>query len=406
MQKTEQHKWQFKSRFRKGTFGWKSKPAILRVKEAVSEIKKVARKDPLLAAEGAVVFIEKISPALVNVDSSSGAIGSAVNNAIIVLVQIIQKAPSDTKMRRAWLDRLFYAHESDEIPYIELLTEYWGELCMTKEIASSWADKLFSITQSALSSDKMVGGFFHGTSACLGALFVAERYEDIINIVGPKALWSYKRWVMKALIAQGKKAEAIRFAEASRDPWADDHDINLLCEETLLSAGLVDEAYNRYGLIAGKRGTYLAWFRAVIKKYPHKDPKEVLSDLVKETPGDEGKWFAAAKDFELFDEAIRLANRSPCDPRTLTRAARDFSERNPKFATDSGVAALRWLVHGYGYEINGIDILNAYEYAIKAAENMGCVTEIKQQIRDIVLGETFGQRLVTKLIGRQLGIQQ
>jgi len=58
-------------RFRRNAFGWKSQPAIQRVKQAVSEIKKVARTDPLLAADGAVAFIERISPALERVDSSS-----------------------------------------------------------------------------------------------------------------------------------------------------------------------------------------------------------------------------------------------------------------------------------------------------------------------------------------------
>ena len=37
------HKWQFKARFRRHAFGWRSQPAIKRVQEAVSEIKKVAR---------------------------------------------------------------------------------------------------------------------------------------------------------------------------------------------------------------------------------------------------------------------------------------------------------------------------------------------------------------------------
>ena len=44
------HKWLFKARFRRGAFGWRSQPAIKRVKEAVSEIKKVARRDPVLGA--------------------------------------------------------------------------------------------------------------------------------------------------------------------------------------------------------------------------------------------------------------------------------------------------------------------------------------------------------------------
>ena len=45
----EAHKWQFKARFRRHAFGWKSQPAIARIKQAVAEIKKVAKHDVLLA---------------------------------------------------------------------------------------------------------------------------------------------------------------------------------------------------------------------------------------------------------------------------------------------------------------------------------------------------------------------
>ena len=72
-------KWTFRQRFRCHAFGWRSQPAIRRIKEAVSEIKRVARGDALLAAEGAVSFLERLSPTLEHVDSSSGAIGTAVN---------------------------------------------------------------------------------------------------------------------------------------------------------------------------------------------------------------------------------------------------------------------------------------------------------------------------------------
>ena len=131
--KSTPHKWQFKARFRRHSFGWRSQSAIKRVKEAVSEIKKVARKDKVLAAEGAVSFLEKVSPALEHVDSSSGAIGTAVNNAVVALVEIIASAPADQKLRQKWLERLFEAHADDEIPYIELLADHWGELCVTPE---------------------------------------------------------------------------------------------------------------------------------------------------------------------------------------------------------------------------------------------------------------------------------
>lgn len=57
------HKWIFSARFRRNAFGWRSQPAIARVKEAVAEVKKISRKYPVLAAEGAVLFLEKVSPA-------------------------------------------------------------------------------------------------------------------------------------------------------------------------------------------------------------------------------------------------------------------------------------------------------------------------------------------------------
>jgi len=113
------HQWVFRARFRRQAFGWKSQPAIQRVKEAVSEIKKVARKDLVQAAEGAVLFLERVSPALEQVDSSSGAIGTAVNNAISALVKIIAAAPALAATREKWLERLFEAHAADAIPYIE-----------------------------------------------------------------------------------------------------------------------------------------------------------------------------------------------------------------------------------------------------------------------------------------------
>ena len=72
------HTWTFGARFRRRAFGWRSQPATKRIKEAVSEIKKAARKDPVLGGEGAVWFLEKLSPTVGQVDSSSGAIGKPV----------------------------------------------------------------------------------------------------------------------------------------------------------------------------------------------------------------------------------------------------------------------------------------------------------------------------------------
>jgi hypothetical protein len=123
--------WEFIRRFRRGAFGWKSPPAIQRVKQAVSEITKVARRDPVLGAEGAVLFLERVSPALEQVDGSSGAIGNVVNHAVEELAAIIAGAPASAKVRAGWLERLWDAHASDEIPYIERLGDFWGDLCVS-----------------------------------------------------------------------------------------------------------------------------------------------------------------------------------------------------------------------------------------------------------------------------------
>ena len=107
MPKTGGHSWRFKTRFRRHAFGWKSQPAITRLQEALSEIKQVARLEPILAAEGVIALLEHMSPALEHVDSSSGAIGGAVNRTIPELVPVIARAPTDVRTRAAWLDRLF-----------------------------------------------------------------------------------------------------------------------------------------------------------------------------------------------------------------------------------------------------------------------------------------------------------
>jgi hypothetical protein len=387
MPKGSAHKWEFKARFRRQAFGWRSQPAMLRIGQAVREIKRVARKDPVLAAEGAVSFLERISPALENIDGSSGAIGAAVNHAIAELVPVISGAATDDKTQTKWLERLYEAHAADQIPYIELLTDYWGELCASKEMASAWADRLLSITRMALGPDRKLRGHFHAASACLSSLFHAERYDELLEILETEGFWPFKRWAVKALVAQGRNEEAIRLAESCRSPGASDLDIDQLCEAILHSMGRTDEAYARYGIRAHLGGTYLASFRAVSRKYPDKRPAAILADLVKAHPGHEGKWFAAAKDAGLYEEALALASRTPCDPMTLARAARDHAESEPDFALGAGLLALHWLLEGYGYEISGADVLAAHAQTMKAAEKLGRVVEVERKILAMTQGK-------------------
>jgi hypothetical protein len=374
------------------------------VREALSEVTQVARLEPLLAAEGAIALLERISPALEHVDSSSGSIGSVVNRTIAELVPVIAHAPADARTRAAWLDRLFEAHAADRIPYIEQLAEYWGELCGSRELASEWADRLINITRLALSTDKATRGYFHGTSACLSALFTAGRYEELIELVKNDVLWSYKRWAVRAMAAQGRRAEAVAYAERCRSTWASDTDIDRLCEQILLASGQPEEAYARYAISANCAATYRGWFRAVARKYPDKPASVVLADLVRHTPGEEGKWFAAAKEAKLFDEAVALANATPCDPKTLTRAARDFAQTNPAFAVEAGLAALRWLVRGFGYEITAVDVRAAYSYTLTAAAAAGVWDAVRSRIRALFDDPAARSGFVASVIGKEVGL--
>jgi len=208
----------------------------------------------------------------------------------------------------------------------------------------------------------------------------------------------------RALAAKSQKEEAIRYAESLRSPWASDHDIDSVCEEILLSSGLIDDAYARYGIRANRGGTYLATFRGVSKKYPHKAAREVLADLVKTTPGDEGKWFAAAKDAGLYEEALLLAGRTPCDPKTLSTAARDHAVTEPAFAVGAGMLALQWLVMGYGYEITSVDVWDAYRATLSAADRLGSSAEVKGRVRNMVAAENARDRFAAKVLAGELGL--
>ena len=399
------HAWTFKPRFRRQAFGWRSQPAIQRIREAVSEIKKVARTDLVLAGEGAVVFFERVSPALENIDSSSGAIGTAVNHAIEELAAIIAQAPGDAAMRDGWLERLWDACAQDDIPYLEGVGGHWGELCGLPDVASRWADELLPLLRMAWSPDPERRGYFKGTSHCLSALLAAGRHEELLQLLeaAPFRWWHDRQYGVKALSAMGRPAEAIQYAEESRGLNDNPAAIAHACEGILFASGRGDEAYARYGLLANRAGTNLAWFRAVVRKYPNKHPIDILADLAKLTPGEEGKWFAAAKDAGLYNEALALARQSPCDPRTLARAARDFAETQPAFAVEAGLASLHWLTRGYGYEITTADVSSAYAETLRAAERLGTVDETRERIRQLLANDSSIGQIVTTVLAHGLG---
>ena len=212
------HKWTFPARFRAGAYSWKaSKLACQRLREAVSEIKKVAKKDPLIGAEGVVRLMEKIWPALEHVDSSSGALGSAVNKTLSDLIPILVNAPADEKTRNAWLDRLWQAMADDGVDYLSPVGDRWGEICGSIEVAGRWGDDLVSTLRSCW-TDQNPGNYFHGATACLSCLLTTGRYEELLDLLElPRyPSWHYRRYGVEALLVMGRKAVAVQYAEASR----------------------------------------------------------------------------------------------------------------------------------------------------------------------------------------------
>ena len=154
----------------------------------------------------------------------------------------------------------------------------------------------------------------------------------------------------------GKAGEAITYAKASHASNDNSAPIARACEEILLSSDGATKPTSAMRSPRTKALHILPPAGRLFGNIPPRPPEEILRDLIRSTPGEEGRWFAAAKEAGLLELAIEVADRSPADPRTLTHAARDFRDKNPAFAIGAGLAAVRWLGEGYGYEVTGADV--------------------------------------------------
>jgi hypothetical protein len=188
--------------------------------------------------------------------------------------------------------------QEDDIPYLESLTDFWGELCASPASASEWADVMLPPVLDAWRPAASRSRYLKETTVCLASLHAAGRHDELLALLeqAPFKWWHDHRWGAMALQAQGKVDEAIVYAEATKGLNAPLGAIASFCEGVLLGAGRIDEPYARYGVAAGHGGTNLAMFRAIRKKYPTIAPETILRDLADSQPGQAGKWFAAAKD--------------------------------------------------------------------------------------------------------------
>ena len=381
MKKTASHKWSFKRHFRARAFGWRgSRLAMERLKEAVSEIRGAARRDPVPAADGAVSLMERLWPAFEQIDTSSGALGGAVNWTLGELIPVIASAPADGKTREGWLKRLWQAIQDDGVSYLWLVEERWGELCASAEIASRWADEILPLLRRAWSEERP-GDFVSGTDLCLSSLLAAGRHQELLDVLALKErpIWPWRRYGIRALRAQGLLDEALAYAEASRGLNIPNWAVDAECEEILLTAGRRAEAYERYALTANQANTGLATYRQIVKKYPEVDPQRILTDLA-DASGDPGRWFAAAKNAGHLDLALQFAKAGRTDPKTLSRASRDFLDSDPVFALRIGRLAVDRILAGFGYEITALDLAGAADHFLAAAGQLGVESEARTDL--------------------------
>ena len=197
----------------------------------------------------------------------------------------------------------------------------------------------------------------------LGALFKADRHDQILELLNmdPHPIWPYLVWGAKVLAHRGQIDEAIAYLRERAGSTTSETSIARFAEEELLKAGRRAEAFNQYALLANQANTHIATFRGLAKKYPELAKDRLLDHLIASTPGEPGKWFATAKTLKLFDQATRLAWASPCDPKTLNRAARDYLKTQPDFAMQCALASLHWMSMGHGFELLQLQPVVAHE---------------------------------------------
>jgi hypothetical protein len=392
---TSGHRWTFKARFRASAYGWRgSALASKRLNEAVRELRSVAKSDRMLAAEGCVSLMERLWPALEHIDTSSGALGGAVHRTLDELIPILVSAPADVTTRSAWLDRLFQAVMDDGVQYLSPVEDRWGEIAVYPELMAEYAARLQGLIRRVWVEERP-GGHVIGTAICLSCLLEAGRYGDLIELLAcaPMKWWHWHRFGAEALARQGAWDAAIAYAEGCRSPQGyNDRQIDRFCEDVLIKSGRGDDAYSRYGLRTATGPTYLAIYRETAKRYPDRDRRQVLLDLM-EMRGERGKWFAAAKEAGLFDIALLCARDVAADPATLTRAARDFVAREPKFATEVGMVALERLLSGGGYDPEVSLIQEAFAHVLNAARLIGASDWARNQVQALVNGPTYPGRM-------------
>ncbi len=370
-------RWRFEPDFIEQRFSWRGeKKAAHAVHAAVDE---VLRAPGDVQREGALHLIERLWPAIQQVNRAPGHLDEAMDRGLGALVELLAPASE------AELERLWAALERDWGGVLAPVAAAWGALCGDREAAARWADRLKRKVQWAWAEDPT--DRCPAAVPCLAAMEACGRRDALLAMlsVGAPEAWAVRRFGARALRDRDGPDAAVAYAEASTPATdAEARERAAFCEATLLGAGRADEAYARFALAATQGHTHLDTWRALHEKYPARDGAALLEDLIATTPGDEGKWFATAHRLERFDRALELAAQSPTDPKVLLRAARDHAEDRPHFALECALRALRWLASGRLYKATDAAIDEAYARATALGAALDLGVEVRARIDALV----------------------
>jgi hypothetical protein len=240
---------------------------------------------------------------------------------------------------------------------------------------------------------------------------VAGRHDELLALLDDRKtrLWLEKKLAAEALLGQGREAGALAHASALLDGEQQPrggHEIAGFCEAILVRQSKADEAYRRFGLPSAAGNTWLAIWRDLVRRYPDRDARALLEDLIA-LHGRKGKWFAAAKTAGYLDIALDCAADREAAPATLIRAARDFEIKDPAFASQVALHAVAHLRAGVGYEPSTQDIDAAVDHLMAASRRIGrtawAIEELRQLAQLDDRDDPMARRLRVRLTAVEAG---
>jgi len=162
---------------------------------AASEIRAINRADPVTAAEGVVALAERIWPAFEQIDTASGALGSAVFRTLEDLTPILIVAPADEPTRAKWLARLRQAILDDDVDYLAPLSDKFGKIAVFPALLAEHAVDDLALIRQAWADP---AHFSHiGTATLtLSCLLASGRHDELLDLLAVKKprLWFDERF--------------------------------------------------------------------------------------------------------------------------------------------------------------------------------------------------------------------